>query len=154
LHATVDDKIPVFLSAIVTKGYYGDSPQFENLMIRLDPAIEIGDVCGDPAYLSRANVQLVEEKGGQAIIKLKCGITLKTKGYPAWHKMIKLAKESPNEYDKRYHRRSVIEGYFGALKARLGSKIRARKRHNQNIELLSKIVTWNALVLTRYYARK
>lgn len=153
LHAIVDDKVPIFLSAVVTKGYFGDSPQFENLMKKLDSSIEIGDVCGDPAYLSRANVQIVEEKGGQAIIKLKKGITLKAKGYPAWPKMIKLARENLKRYDKRYHRRSVIEGYFGAVKARLGNKIRARRRHNQNIELLSKVVAWNALVLTRYYAR-
>jgi len=52
----------VFLSAIVSKGYYGDSPQFENLMKRLDSSIEIGDVCGDPAYLSRANVQIISRK--------------------------------------------------------------------------------------------
>ena len=116
----------MFLSAIVSKGYYGDSPQFENLMKRLDSSIEIGDVCGDPAYLSRANVQIIEEEGGQAIIKLKSGITLKAKGYPAWPKLIKLARENPKEYDKRYHRRSVIEGYFNGLKTRLGSKIRAR----------------------------
>ena len=154
LHAIVDDKMPIFLSAIVTKGYFGDSPLFENLMIRIDPSIEIGDVCGDPAYLSRANVQIIEEKGGQAIIKLKKGITLKAKGYSAWSKMIRLSRENPKKYDKRYHRRSVIEGYFGAIKARLGNKIRARRRHNQNIELLSKIVAWNALVLTRYYRQK
>lgn len=154
LHAIVDDKVPVFLSAIITKGYYGDSPRFEKLMKRIDPSIEVGDVSGDPAYLSRANVQIVEEEGGQAIIKLKSGITLRAKGYPAWPKMIKLAREKPKEYDKRYHRRSVIEGYFNGLKTRLGSRIRARRRHNQNIELLSKVITWNALVLTRYYARR
>jgi len=96
----------------------------------------------------------LEEEGGQAIIKLKSGITLKTKGYPAWPKLIKLARENPKEYDKWYHRRSVIEGYFNGFKTRLGSKIRARRRHNQNIELLSKVVAWNALVLARYYARK
>ena len=140
IHAIVDDKVPVFLSAIVTKGYYADSPQFEKLMKQIDPSIEIGDVCGDPAYLSRANVQIVEEEGGQTIIKLKNGITLKAKGYPAWPKMIKLAKENPKEYEKRYHRRSVIEGYFNGLKTRLGNKIRARRRHNQNIELLSKVI--------------
>ena len=143
LHAIVDDKVPIFLSVVITKGYYGDSPQFKKMMKKIDPSIEIGDVCGDPGYLSRANVQIVEEEGGQAIIKLKSGITLKAKGYPAWHKMIKLARDNPKEYDKRYHRRSVIEGYFNGLKTRLGNKIRARRRHNQNIELLSKVIAWN-----------
>ena len=154
LHAIADDKVPVFLSAVVTKGYYGDSPQFEKLIMRIDKSIEIGDVCGDPAYLSRANVQIVYEKGGVPIIKLKSGITIKAKGFPAWHKMIELARKNPKEYEKRYHRRSVIEGYFNGLKIRLGNKIRARRRHNQNIELLSRVIVWNALVLSRYYARR
>jgi len=66
--------------------------------------------------------------------------------------MLKLARRNPKEYDKRYRRRSVIEGYFNGIKGRLGNEIRARLRHNQNIELLSKVVVWNALVLTRYYA--
>ena len=142
------------MAVVVTKGYYGDPPRFEKLMKRLDRSIEIGDLCGDAGYLSRAITQIVEDKGGQAIIKLKSGITLRAKGYPAWVKMLKLARENPKEYERRYHRRSVIEGYFGGLKGRLGSKIRARRRHNQNIELMGKVVAWNALVLTRYYARK
>ncbi len=110
----------MFLSAIVSKGYHVDSPQFENLMKRLDSSIEIGDACGDPAYLSRANVQIVADEDGQAIIKLKSGITLKAKGYPAWPKLIKIARENPKEYDKRYHRRSVI----GGLLQRFQDKIR------------------------------
>lgn len=48
LHAIADDKVPIFLSAIVTKGYYGDSPQFEKLMKRIDPIIEINDVMWRP----------------------------------------------------------------------------------------------------------
>jgi len=154
LHAIADDKVPIFISCRVTKGYYGDSPQFERLMNQVDKSLEIGDVCGDAGYLSRSNAQIVEEKGGQAIIKLKSGITLRAKSYPAWPRMIELAIQNPKEYDKRYHRRSVIEGYFGGFKIRFGSRIRARRRHNQNIELLSKVIAWNALVLTRYYARK
>lgn len=154
LHAIVDDKVPIFLSAIVTKGYYGDSPQFEKLIEKLDQSIEIGDVCGDPGYLARSNVQIVCDKGGQAIIKLKSGITLKAKGCPAWPKMVKLARKNPKEYDKRYHRRSVIEGDFNGFKTRFGSIVRARHRHNQNIELLSKVIAWNALVLSRYYGRR
>lgn len=138
----------------MTKGYYGDAPQFGKMMHQVEPTLEIGDVCGDAAYLSREIVSIVEGKGGQAIIKLKSGITLKAKGYQAWSRMLEIAILRPKEYEKRYHRRSVIEGYFGALKSRLGSRIRARRRHNQNIELLSKVVVWNALVLTRYYGRR
>ena len=154
LHAIADDKVPIFLSARVTKGYYGDALQFNTVLQQVDPSIQTGDVCGDPAYLSREIVSIVEEKGGQAIIKLKTGIPLKAKGYFAWVKMLTLAREKPKEYEKRNHRRSVIEGYFGGLKTRLVSKIRSKRRHNQNIEPLLKVVVWNALVLTRYCARK
>ena len=73
---------------------------------------------------------------------------------PAPCKMFLFSLIKPKEYEKRYHRRSVIEGYFNGLKIISGNKIRARRRHNQNIELLSKVIIWNALVLSRYYARR
>ena len=35
-------------------------------------------------------------------------------------------KESPDDYAKHYHRRSIIEGVFSAMKRRMQSSVRSR----------------------------
>ncbi|HZY71107.1 MAG TPA: hypothetical protein VFF67_09060, partial [Thermoplasmata archaeon] len=42
---------------------------------------------------------------------------------------------------------SVIEGTFGARKARLGSPVRCRRRATQRVEVLCRIVVWNAMAI-------
>ncbi|HZY70925.1 MAG TPA: hypothetical protein VFF67_08135, partial [Thermoplasmata archaeon] len=51
------------------------------------------------------------------------------------------------EFRCRYRRRSVIEGTFGARKARLGSPVRCRRRATQRVEVLGRIVVWNAMAI-------
>jgi hypothetical protein len=48
----------------------------------------------------------------------------------------------------RYRRRAVIEGTFGAMKERLGSGVRCRRRPTQRVEILCRIVVWNAIAVS------
>jgi hypothetical protein len=37
-------------------------------------------------------------------------------GYPAWHEMVSRWRNDQDSYNEHYHRRSIIEGIFSALK--------------------------------------
>lgn len=145
-HATTDTEMPFFLSAKVTKGYKHDSPQLKDLIRGKSDDIALEDVSLDTGYLSRKNAQLIADAEGRPYIKLKKNTSSAlSKGYPAWNNMVHEAWEDPERYEKKYHRRSVIEGIFSAFKHRFGSEVTSRIRHNQNIEVLCRVAAWNIL---------
>jgi transposase len=61
--------------------------------------------------------------------------------------MIHEAWENKEAYESTYHRRAVIEGTFAAFKHRFGREVASKIRHNQNIEVLCRVVAWNILAL-------
>lgn len=147
-HVTTDKEMPFFLSAIVTKGYKNDSPQLRGLMSQKSREIALENVALDSAFLSRRNAQLVANHEANPVIKLKSNTTSAlSKGYPAWNRMVHEAWENKEAYESRYHRRAVIEGVFGAFKHRFGREMASKIRHNQNIEVLCRVVAWNVLAL-------
>ena len=147
-HVTTDKEMPFFLSARVTKGYKGDSKQLKHLMSQKNRQIALENVALDSAYLSRRNAQLVANHGANPVIKLKSNTaSAHSKGYPAWNRMIHEAWENKESYESTYHRRAVIEGIFGAFKHRFGREVASKIRHNQNVEVLCRVVAWNILAL-------
>lgn len=147
-HVTTDAEMPFFLSARVTKGYKSDSKQLEHLIRRKSKEIGIGEMPLDSAYLSRRNAQLIANQGARPYIALKENTaSALSLGYPAWNVMVHQAWESEEEYQKHYHRRSVVEGVFSAFKERYGRLVVSKIRHNQNMEILCKVVAWNILAL-------
>ena len=147
-HVSTDREMPFFLSAIVTKGYKNDSPKLKALMSQKSRQITLDDVALDSAFLSRRNAQLVADNGANPIIKLKSNTaSAHSKGYPAWNRMIHDAWGNKEAYESRYHRRAVIEGIFGAFKHRFGREVASKIRHNQNVEVLCRVVAWNILAL-------
>ena len=74
---------------------------------------------------------------------MKKNSTTKSKGSPSWRRNIRLQKDQPDEFMKEYSYRVVIEGIISALKKMFGSVISSKKRHNQNVEILCRLVLWN-----------
>jgi len=147
-HITTDKEMPFFLSATVTKWYKNDSPQLKCLMSQKSREIALENVALDTAFLSRRNAQLVANHGANPVIKLKSNTaSALSKGYPAWNRMIHEAWENKEDYEGKYHRRTVIEGMFGAFKHRFGREVASKIRHNQNVEVLCRVVAWNILAL-------
>lgn len=150
LHAqvTTDPEMPFFLSARVTKGYKGDSKQLPDLVRQKSEAIELGEMPLDSAYLSRRNAQLLANNGATPYIALKENTSSALSlGYPAWNNMVHEAWEHKEEYERHYHRRSVVEGLFNAVKERFGREVASKIRHNQDVEVLVRVVAWNTLAL-------
>jgi len=145
-HVTTDSEMPFFLSARATKGYKGDSRQLPHLLRQKSREVEIGEMPLDSAYLSRKNAQLIANTGAHPYIALKENTSSALSlGYPAWNNMVHEAWENEEEYEEHYHRRSVVEGVFSAFKERFGRSVLSKIRHNQNVEVLCRVVAWNVL---------
>jgi transposase len=149
LHAIVATRAewPFFLSARVTRGTRNDSPELEPLLDQLDPSIELGNGVFDRGYQSRQNAQLIEARGGLPVIDLKKNATAQAHGYPEWKRMVYRQWTDRRAFRCRYRRRTLVEGVFGAVKRRFGEIVQARRRHAQRIEILCRVVVWNALGL-------
>jgi transposase len=147
-HVTTDREMPFFLSAIVTKGYKNESPRLKGLMSQKSRQIALENVTLDKAFLSRRNAQLIADYGANPVIQLKSNTaSAHSKGHPAWNRMIHEAWENKEAYEERYNRRAVIEGVFSAFKHRFGREVASKIRHNQNVEVLCRVVAWNILAL-------
>ncbi len=136
---------PFFLSARVTRGTRGDSPELERLLEGLDPTVELGNLPLDKGYQSRRNATLIEARGGVPVLALKAHITAKALGHPAWRRMVLRQRADGRAHRLRYNRRTVQEGVYGAFKGRFGDRVKAHKRHHQRVEVLCRVVLWNVL---------
>lgn len=81
----------------------------------------VGIVRADRGYLSRDNVQLVEDMGAVPYIKPKSWSKMMSKGQFAWrHMMFRYGKE-PERFLKEYNQQRPIEAFFSKYKRRFGS---------------------------------
>lgn len=150
LHALVATRAqwPFFLSARVTAGTWGDSPELEGLLQRVDSEVELGNTALDKGYQSRKNAELIEGRGGLPVLDLKANVThALAEGHPAWKRMVLRQRENRRGFRCRYRRRAVVEGTFGAFKRRFGTTVLAHRRHAQRIEILGRVALWNMLGL-------
>ena len=139
------------LSHEVTPGHWHDSPVYPSLMEKL-PTGDYDGMSGDTAYCSRENCTLTWDKGMKPFFKPREDATATAKGSPAWHKMIRLWKDSEELFDDEYHRRSIIEAVINAEKQRLGYTLSSRRDDLQNKELRLKVICYDLLVLNKVKA--
>jgi len=137
-------KKKAIVSAEVTQGHAHDSPLLKKL---LKPIKSLRDVCCDSAYLSRKNCEAIADKGGTPFIKLKKGIRKRCAGVKAWRDMILFNENHPDEWNKRYHKRSIAESVFSAMKRVLRGYLTSLKRCLQRKELWLKVITYDLMVL-------
>ena len=111
----------------------------------------------DKGYDSNENHKSVFEAGKHSLISLKHANlpVYKTSGF--------YRKKAKREFEYGlYTQRELTEAIFSSLKRKYGSKLRARKFGTQKIELLLKILSYNAerairtilfLIRIRYFYR-
>lgn len=148
LHITLDLKSNLILFGFSSKGWKNDYPfgirmidklkgKFKRLGITVEEAI------ADSAYRSRNMATKIGNMGGTPQIKIRSNDTARKGGSKEWREMVLRQKNDPKEFKKRYCYRVVIEGIISALKQIFGSLIRSRKRHNQDVEVLTRLILWN-----------
>ncbi|MDR2203173.1 MAG: transposase [Nitrososphaerota archaeon] len=110
-----------------------ESPYFESLLIETARRYGRVDlVCGDSAYLSRVNCDLVAGVGGVSRFYPKKGCLLRSKGSGSWRVMLEELVADPQKWFEAYHKRSNVEGCFSVFKRDnflpLRKKLVVRKR--------------------------
>jgi len=151
LHISVDVHTGVVHRFIVTQWNRHDSREFARLLENLP---EVDKVLGDSAYSSRANCQLVTDKGGTPYLCFRVNATSRSRGKPGWTVSFRAWKRDPAGWLDVYHLRSIVESVFSSMKRRWGSFLQSRKRWMQKRELALKVFAYNVKqVLMVRYAR-
>jgi transposase len=145
-HAMIGVKTNVIAAVVVDHGDGSDSRQFPSLIEATAKNFTIREVSADKAYLSKANLELVESKGGAAYMPMKAG-TKPDKRSPAWNKLYHLFAYNRDEFSEHYHKRSNVEATFSAVKRVFGDSVRSRTPVAQINEVLLKLICHNIRVL-------
>lgn len=148
LHACVGTKTHIISSVIVTGGNGADSPQLIPLAKNTsENGFDIEKLFADKGYLSKDNLDYIDQLGGTAYIPFKQNSLAKSRGSPIWRKMYFYFKMNQAEFMQNYNKRSNIESVFSAMKKKLGDTLKSKKHTAQINELLCKVIAYNIMVL-------
>jgi transposase len=135
------------LSGLLKAAAYGaDHNYFAPLVNANAKHFNVKEVSADKAYLSNANLRLVDNKGGVPFIEFKSNSTEKGQS-EIWAKMYHYYQFKRAEFLEHYHKRSNVESTFSMIKAKFGSSIRSEQPHAQVNEVLCKILCHNLCCL-------
>ncbi len=115
---------------------------------------EIGDVCADKADSCRENAKLVSDLGGRPFLMPRNNASSKARGYHAWKEMMLFREEHPEEFGKRYHKRSNAEATNSSLKGKYGEFLRSRRWFMQKREAGLRVIAHNIRQLIRFRIRQ
>lgn len=158
LHALVVTRAqgPWFAAIHATPSNVTDVTELGRLLEQLPPRIPLGNVALDKGYQSRANAQLIVDRGGRPVMDLKADVRGRSGGSwpgggPGWGEALRQHRDG-RRFRCRYRRRAVIEGMFGAFKRRFGERLRCRSPSHQFTELLARAVVWDVLAVVYHRA--
>lgn len=139
----------VAIDVLTEKGK--DNTVFRKHLKKIKQDFTINISSGDGVYLSRENCTSVENAGGKPRFHLKRGLTKKSKGHPAWKRMLTYAENNPEEYDNEYHTRSNVECTNSAKKRKLGDTVNCKYDTAKEQESHLTWCAYNFTVLSRAY---
>jgi transposase len=137
------------ITAVTITGTEGrdsaDVRQFPDLVASTADNFAMKEVSADKAYLSNANLKVVEGVGAVPYIPFKSNS--KAAGSAAWRRMWGMFMYRQDEFLAAYHRRSNVEASFGAIKAKFGGSVRSKNPVAQVNEVLCKCLCFNLSML-------
>jgi hypothetical protein len=142
LHAAVDDRGAAH-SIAITDGTTSDTILLPYLLNDIDA--HMGVVRADRGYLSKDNVQCIEDLGLMNGTAPKSYSKMLSCGRPAWRHMMFMFRKDPEPFLKEHNQQRRIEAFFSKFKRRFGpvkSRIGAMLRK----EVWVKILILNILV--------
>jgi hypothetical protein len=151
-HLMISTKAHLITSARITSSHgkgTGDSSQFAPLLTETAEEFPVGVIVGDGAYASRANVTAVRDVGAKPFFRLAKNTISKQLGAPGWADMVAFFTLHRAEFDRIYHRRSLVESVNSAIKRRFGESLRSRTATSRVNELLCKLLAYNLVVLVQ-----
>ena len=136
----------IITSVKITSAFDHDSPQLEELVNKTAENFDMDAVCGDMAYSSRANVDIINSHGATPYIPFRSNATGTTKGSRTWRDMYHRFQLKRDEFMPHYHTRSNVESTVQMIKSKFGSRVRSKTWTAQVNEVLCKIICHNICV--------
>ncbi len=132
------------VTAVVIGG--GDSAQLKSLVEQTAKHFTIKEVPADKAYLSHANLALIEKYGGVAYIPMKVNSQPGEAG-SLWEKLYLFNAYRREEFLTHYHKRSNVESTFSMVKAKFRDHVRSKTDTAMRNEVLCKFICHNICVV-------
>jgi len=128
----------------------GDCPILPELVKTTAETFAVKEVSADKAYLSVENIETVFALGGVPFIAPKSNTTGAVGGL--FEKMFHFYQYRREEFLQHYHKRSLVESVFSAVKRKTGDSVRSKAPTAMVNEVLAKLVCHNlwCVILSQY----
>ena len=129
LHVVVDIEGRKIVSCAVTRGRAHDSPVFLEMFKRVPDGT--GCVMLDAGYDATKNYKMIRDVGRRPVICTRKNHV--ARGFGPRAEMIRWQEKDPEEFEKTYHRHSIVEFVFSSFKCRFTAVIRAKVLPTQRL---------------------
>jgi transposase len=160
LHIMIGTATNVVTAAEVTGRRSADSPHLPALLKTTTKRFKVKTVAADKGYISHSNLDAIVCAGAFPLIPFKThhnpgggywsktGNRRVTQGSrELWRKMFEFFTYNREEFLAHYHQRSNVETTFAMIKAKFGSRVRAKTQTAQVNEVLAKVLCHNLCCL-------
>jgi transposase len=147
-HLMVGVRTNVVTAVEITGGHGSDTRQFPALLETTTKNFDLSEVSADKAYLSKANLALVEQAGAVPFIPFKTTTKpmLAVQDSP-WSRMYYRFMTDRPTFMAHYHKRSNVETAFSMIKAKFGDALLSKSPIGQANEVLCKVLAHNVVVV-------
>ena len=146
-HFITGVKTNIIPSVKITSEFENDSPHLPELVNNTAEHFDMGEVSADMVYLSRGNLEAVNEAGATPFIPFKSNSVAKPRGSLLWKKMFHYFQLNNEEFMTHYHKRSNAESSVHMVKSKFGDSVRSKEWTAQVNEVLCKVICHNICVV-------
>ena len=141
-HFMTGVKSNIITSVSITSEFDNDSPELKKLVNATAQNFNMEEISADKAYLSKDNLEHIEEKGAMPFIPFKKNNNATGKG-AIWKKMYYYFQLNNEDFLEHYHKRSNAETTVHMIKSKFGDFVRSKEWTAQINEVLCKIICHN-----------
>ena len=149
-HAMAGANTHIVTAVAVTGQDVNDSPMLKPLLDATAENFDVQQVSADKAYLGRANLWEIHERGAAAFIPFKSNSILRGGDTPLdalWNRAYHYFQLHRESFLEQYHLRSNVETVFHMVKSKFSHKVRSKHPVSQVNEVLAKFLCHNICVL-------
>lgn len=144
-HAICGTRTNVVTGVKITTAFENDSPHLKELVQNTAEHFNMEEVSADKAYLSRDNIESIDEQGAKPFIPFRSNSQPNKHGI-LWRKLYYDFVYENEVFMDHYHKRSNIETTFHMVKRKFGDAVRSKTWKAQVNEVLCKIIAHNICI--------